>query len=66
MTANWKEMYVSRILSSYKLQDFFNADELGLFFQVLPNKTLELKGEKCTDGKHSKVRMSVASEKCTS
>ena len=41
MTANWKEIYVSR----YKLQDIFNADEVGLFFQVLPNKTLELKGE---------------------
>ena len=35
----------------------FNADEFGLFYQCLPNKTLHLKGEKCSGGKHSKIRM---------
>ena len=35
----------------------FNSDEFGLFFWVLPNKILELKGEKYTGGKHSKVRL---------
>lgn len=57
MTAHWKETHLPTILSRYKLQDIFNADEFGLFFQALPNKTLELKGEKCTGGKHSKVRL---------
>ena len=64
MTAHWKETHLPTILSRYKLKDIFNADEFGLFFQALPNKTLELKGEKCTGGKHNKVRlagMSVAS-----
>ena len=39
------------------MQDIFNAGEFGLFFQALPNRTLDLKGEKCTGGKHSKVRL---------
>ena len=32
---------------------------MSFFFllQELPNKTFELKGEKCTGGKHSKVRL---------
>ena len=57
MPAHWKETHLPTILSRYKLQDIFNTDEFGLFFQALPNKTLELKGEKCTGGKHSKVRL---------
>ena len=57
MTALWKQTHLPAILSRYNLQDIFNADEFGLFFQALPNRTLELKGEKCTGGKHSKVRL---------
>ena len=56
MTAHWKEAHLPAILPNYKLEDVFNADEFGLFFQVLPNKTLKSKGEKCSGGKHSKVR----------
>ena len=57
MTAHWKETHLPTIFSRYKLKNIFNADEFGLFFKVLPNKTLELKGEKCTGGKHSKVSL---------
>ena len=32
-------------------------DELGLFFEALPKKTLHLKDEKCTGDKHSKIRL---------
>ena len=53
MTAYWKQTHWPMILSRYNLQDIFNADEFGLFFQALPNRTLELKGEKCTSVKHS-------------
>ena len=45
MAASWKETHLPTILSRYKLEDIFNADVFGLFFQALPNKTLELKGE---------------------
>ena len=49
MTAPWTQ--------TNSLEKIFNADEFGLFYQCLPNKTLHLKGEKCSGGKHSKVRL---------
>ena len=45
MTVRWKEAHLPAILPNYKLEDIFNADEFGLFFQVLPNKNLKSKGE---------------------
>ncbi|XP_057299424.1 tigger transposable element-derived protein 4-like [Hydractinia symbiolongicarpus] len=57
MTAPWSETTLPTILSRYPLEDIFNADEFGLFFQCLPNKTLHMKGDKCSGGKHSKVRL---------
>ena len=56
MTAPWKETHLSSMMSRHKLENVVDADEFGLLFQALPNKTLELKGEKCSGGKHSKVR----------
>ena len=46
------------LLSNYNLRDIFNAHEFGLFYQAQPGKSLHLKGEKCSGGKHSKVRLS--------
>ena len=44
------------ILSRYPLQDIFNADEFGLFYQCVPNKMYHFKNEKCTGGgKYGKV-----------
>ena len=57
MTAPWTETTLSTILSGYPLENIFNADEFGLFYQCLPNKTLHLKGEKRSGGKHSKIRL---------
>ena len=45
------------ILSHYPLENIFNADEFGLLYKCLPNKTLHLKGEKCSAGQHSKIRL---------
>lgn len=45
MTVHWNEMRLLSILSRYRLQGIFNADEFGYFFEALPNNTLELKGE---------------------
>ena len=44
------------------MEDIFNADEFGLFFQALPSKTLELKREKFSGGKYSKVRLTETCE----
>ena len=41
----------------YEPRNIFNADEFGLFYQALPKKTLHLKGEKCSGGKKSKIRL---------
>ena len=57
MTAPWTETTSPTILSRYSLENIFNADEFGLFYQCLPNKTLHLKGEKCSGRKHSKIRL---------
>ena len=37
MTASWEE---STILARHQLKDIFNADEFGLFCEVLPSKSL--------------------------
>ena len=57
MMSSWEETTLPTILSKYDLEDIYNADEFGLFFKALPNKSLHLKSEKCVGGKHSKVRL---------
>ena len=59
MTNAWNETSLHKTLSRYKLEDIYNADEFGLFYQGLPKKTLHMKGEKCSGGKHSKIRLTV-------
>ena len=57
MTAPWKETTLPTILSKYKLDEIYNADEFGLFLRIQPNKSLNLRPESCTGGKHSKIRL---------
>ena len=57
MTAPWFETMLPTILSRYPLENIFNGDEYGLFFQCLPSKTFHFKKDKCSGGKHSKVRL---------
>ena len=57
MTAPWKETTLPTILSNYERSDIYNADEFGIFYQALPQKTLDLKKEKCSGGKHSKISL---------
>lgn len=57
MTASWEQTTLPAILSSYNLADIYNAEEFGLFYQALPEKSLHLKSEKCVGGKHSKIRL---------
>ena len=47
------------ILTEFKPENIFNADETGLFFRLLPEKTLEFKGVDCSGGKRSKERLTV-------
>ena len=53
----WTETILTFILSHYPLEIIFSADKFGLFYQCLSNKTLYFKGDKCSWGNHSKVRL---------
>ena len=39
------------IIQGYEPENIANGNETGLFFRALPNKSLCLKGEKCSGGK---------------
>ena len=57
MVAAWNETTLPTLLSNYSVENVYNADEYGLFYQCLPNKSYQLKMEKCSGGKHSKIRI---------
>jgi hypothetical protein len=46
-------------LGGYEPRDVYNEDETGLFFNVLPDRTLVYKGESCDGRKNSKDRLTV-------
>ena len=47
------------LLQGYRPCNIFNADETGLLFKLLPDKTSGFKNESCHRGKHSKERITV-------
>ena len=55
----WHKEVLSKILDKFKPCDIYNADETGLFWQCLPNKTMDFKGNKCHGGKKSKERVTL-------
>ena len=57
MTVSGNEATFPILLSNYKLEAIFNADEFGLFYQCLPSKSYHLSGGKYSGGKNSKVRL---------
>lgn len=48
-----------KISKGYEPRNILNVDETGLFFHVLPNKTIIFKGKKGSDGKSSKEHLTV-------
>ena len=57
MTAAWTETTLPTILSKYKLNDIFNADKFGIFYQYLFKKTNTLSSEMCSVGINSKFKL---------
>ena len=57
MVAAWNETTLPTLPSNYSLENIYKADEYGLFYQCLPNKSYQLKTEKCSGGKHRKIRI---------
>ena len=51
------EHRLGRILDQYSADDIYNADETGVFYRLLPDKTLEFKKVDCHGGKKSKERL---------
>ncbi|XP_060579865.1 tigger transposable element-derived protein 4-like [Ruditapes philippinarum] len=54
----WKSK-LQTYLTEYEPQNIYNADETGLFFRMVPDKTLEFKDVQCHGGKMSKDRLTV-------
>ncbi len=54
----WRQT-LPQLLEPYHPRDVFNADETGLFFQLLPDATYTFKGDTCHGSKRSKQRLSV-------
>ena len=46
-----------QLLDQYSPDDIYNADETGVFYRLLPDKTLEFKNVDCHGGKKSKERL---------
>jgi hypothetical protein len=53
----WKTEVLPKLLKGYSPRDVYNADETGLFWRLLPDKTMAFKGESCSGGKKSKERV---------
>ena len=45
---------LEEIINGFELKNIFNADETGLFYNLLPSKTLAFKSEECKGRKKSK------------
>lgn len=53
---DWHAGEIIKLIADYS-PDIFNADETGLFFQLLPQHTLAAKGDHCRGGKKAKQRL---------
>ncbi|KAH9633867.1 hypothetical protein HF086_013756 [Spodoptera exigua] len=58
-TTNWLISVWPNLRRQFSDDEIFNADETGLFYKLMPDKTLKFKGEKCSGGKLSKDRITV-------
>nr|XP_022912297.1 tigger transposable element-derived protein 6-like [Onthophagus taurus] len=47
------------VKNSYAPRDVFNMDESGIFYNLMTNRTLHIKGERCHGGAKSKQRVTV-------
>ena len=56
---DWQQQVLWPLLRQFSADDVFNLDETGLFWQLLPNKTMAFRGERCTGGKKSKQRITL-------
>ncbi|KAH9375001.1 hypothetical protein HPB48_006927 [Haemaphysalis longicornis] len=53
----WRDDKLRDIINGYSPDDIYNADETGVFYHTLPNKTMAFKNDSSKGGKQSKVRI---------
>ena len=56
---NWTDDVLPKHLEGWQAKNVFNCDESGLFWKMLPNRTLARKGEECHGAKKSKERVTL-------
>lgn len=56
---NWKNNKLPHLIENVEPRNIFNIDETGLFYKMTPNRTLDVRGQKCFGGKQSKERITV-------
>ena len=56
---NWRNNTLAAIQREYRLEDIYNADEMGLFWRLLPDRTLDFRKQNCSGGKKAKDRVTV-------
>ncbi|XP_023238913.1 tigger transposable element-derived protein 4-like [Centruroides sculpturatus] len=54
---NWLRDVWPKLRGEYADEDIYNADETGIFYKLLPDKTFKFKKEKCVVGKLAKDRI---------
>ena len=57
IVAGWNETTLPALPSNYGLENIYDANEFGLFYHCLPEKSNHLKTQKCSGGKHRKIRI---------
>lgn len=57
--ASWVEQKLPGISEWYEPHDTYNTDDTALFYEMLPNRTLTLRGGICHIGKQSTHRLTV-------
>ncbi|GFO23706.1 tigger transposable element-derived protein [Plakobranchus ocellatus] len=56
---DWRRTVLADLLKKYSPTDIYNADETGLFWRLLPGKTMEFRGKSCHGVKQAKERITV-------
>ncbi|GBM40491.1 Tigger transposable element-derived protein 4 [Araneus ventricosus] len=55
----WIQNQLPDLMKGYEQKYIFNAEESGLFYNLLPSKTLAIKSNTCHGGKKCRVRLTV-------
>jgi len=59
MVETWQQTTLPNLLSTYAPEDIYNADEMGLFYKMQPNKSMVHSEEDGRGGKRAKDRITV-------